>query len=242
MVEEHNMEDEGSALAAELVLGLLEGEGKAAALRRQMSDPAFAAEVDRWQARLDPMYHEFPEVQPDARIWDDIERKLDGEGQPVAANPAANDNDAALKRWRLGALVSGGIAACLALVLVLGPSPVEPGPAAGPQIAVAQLTGPIDGLVLAISYNRDTAEMRVDVEGMPETETEPEIWIRAEDGTVRSLGQIGRDGVSEMVLAQNDRTLLTGNAQLFLTMEPASETPHETPSGEPVATGKISYI
>jgi len=242
MVDEQNMEDDGSALAAELVLGLLEGDDRATALRRQMADPEFAAEVDRWQARLDPMYHEFPEAAPDARIWDDIERRLDGESPPAAASPSANDNEVALKRWRLCALVSGGIAACLALALVLIPSQAGPEQVAAPQVAVAQLTGPIDGLVLAISYNGDTAEMKVDVEGMPETETEPEIWIRAEDGTVRSLGQIGRDGVSEMVLAEADRSLLTRRAQLFLTMEPASETPHETPSGEPVATGRISFI
>ena len=39
--------------AAELALGVLEGEERATALRRVLSEPAFAAEVERWRARRD---------------------------------------------------------------------------------------------------------------------------------------------------------------------------------------------
>lgn len=238
MVEETDPMKDGEApddetLAAELVLGLLDGDDKAAALRKQLSDPAFARAVDAWNERIDPMFQEFQDVEPAASVWDGIESRLDGGSFSGAV--------VQLKRWRMGAIASGALAACLGLALIVGPGPFSP--TSEPQsLAVAQLTGDIEGLVLAVSYDPQTAEMRVDVEGMPDTDTAPEIWVVGEDGIFRSLGQIGRNGISEMTVASDHRPLINSAATLQLTMEPPSEIPHAKPSGKPVASGKITII
>jgi anti-sigma-K factor RskA len=234
MVEETEPLKDDEALAAELVLGLLDGDEKARALRMQLSDPKFAQTVDEWNARIDPLFQEIKEVEPVASVWDGIESRLDGRSSSSSAVVQ-------LKRWRMGAIVSGALAACLALALIVGPGTMAP--TSEPRsVAVAQLTGNIEGLVLAVSYNPETAEMRVDVDGMPETDTAPEIWVVDEDGVFRSLGQIGRDGVSEMTVPSDHREFINSAATLQLTMEPPSETPHAKPTGEPVATGKITII
>lgn len=231
MKDDESQDDE--TLAAELVLGLLEGEEKAVALRKQLSDPKFAQAVDAWNQRIDPLFQEFQEVEPAAFIWDGIESRLDAgsTGEAVVQ----------MKRWRMGAIVSGALAACLALALIVGPVPFLT-PSEAPSVAVAQLTGDIEGLVLAVSYNPKTAEMRIDVNGMPETDTAPEIWIVGQDGIFRSLGQIGRNGISEMTVPSDHRELINSTATLQLTMEPPSDTPHAKPTGEPVASGKVTFI
>ncbi|QTD56295.1 anti-sigma factor [Parasphingorhabdus cellanae] len=237
MVEETEPLTDDEALAAELVLGLLDGDDKAVALRKQLADPAFAKAVDDWNRRVDPLFQEFQEAEPAPAVWAGIERRLDSESLSGASDGIVVQ----MKRWRTGAIVSGALAACLALAIIVSPaslmSPSEP-----QSVAVAQLTGDIEGLVLAVSYNPETAEMRVDVNGMPETETEPELWIVDNDGVPRSLGQIGRQGISEMTVPRDHRELLNSAATLELSMEPPSDVPHAKPTGEPVATGKITII
>ncbi|WP_108810084.1 anti-sigma factor domain-containing protein [Sphingorhabdus sp. Alg231-15] len=233
MVEETEPQKDDEALAAELVLGLLDGDEKAVALRKQLSDPKFAQYVDDWNQRVDPLFQEFKDAEPAASVWASIEDRLD--------NGSSGGDVVQMKRWRTGAIVSGALAACLALALIVGPGPFAP--TSEPQsVAVAQLTGNIEGLVLAVSYNPETAEMRVDVNGMPETETAPELWVVGKDGVPRSLGQIGRDGISAMTVPSDHRKLINSAATLQLSMEPPSEIPHAKPTGEPVATGKITII
>ncbi len=238
MVEEtdplkDNEAPDDETLAAELVLGLLDGDDKAAALRKQLSDPAFAKAIDGWNDRIDPLFQEIQDVEPRVSVWEGIENRIhDG---------SSSDTVMQLKRWRVGAIASGALAACLALALIVGPGPFAP-TSEPATIAVAQLTGNIEGLVLAVSYDPQTAEMRVDVDGMPDTDTAPEIWIVGQDGVSRSLGQIGRDGVSQMTVPSDHREFINSAATLQLTMEPPSETPHAKPTGEPVATGKITFI
>lgn len=233
MVEETKPLKDDDALAAELVLGLLDGEEKAAALRKQLSEPKFAQYIDDWDQRIDPLFKEFQEVEPKTSVWAGIESRLDTESSGGAV--------VRMKRWRMGAIVSGALAACLALVLIIGPTPSLK-PTEASSVAVAQLTGNIEGLILAVSYNPETAEMRINVNGMPETDTAPEIWVVDQDGVTRSLGQIGRNGISAITVPSDHRELINSTATLQLTMEPPSDTPHAKPTGEPVASGKITFI
>lgn len=70
-----------SVTAAELALGLIEGEERSAALRRMLAEPEFAREVERWRAHFALLYPEYPSVEPPA--W--VEQRLAtiGGGDPV---------------------------------------------------------------------------------------------------------------------------------------------------------------
>jgi anti-sigma-K factor RskA len=74
------------ALAAEFVLGLLEGEERAAVERRLGSDAAFAREVEAWRTRFAELDDTAQEQAPRADLWAGIERALLA---PVAVEPAA---------------------------------------------------------------------------------------------------------------------------------------------------------
>jgi len=85
------LEDEKTALAGELALGLLEGEERRHALRQVARDPELRAAMQFWNARLSTLCDEdeVPEVAPPARVQRAIEASLWGD--TVAPRPGFLD-------------------------------------------------------------------------------------------------------------------------------------------------------
>ena len=192
MVEPVMSPEEHDMLAAELALGVLEGEALAQALRLQLADKVFAAQVEAWQARLAPLSTGFEEI-PGPDIWPAIQHRLDGF---ELARPAA-----ASHWWRIAALGSGALAASLALVLILRPAPAPVTIVRAPeQMAVAQLDGGGKGALLAASYDEASGELRIRAIRMPDSRLAPELWIIPADGVPRSLGLVAANGGSRIVL------------------------------------------
>jgi anti-sigma-K factor RskA len=228
-------------MAAELALGLLEGTERAAALRLMLSDPGFAAEVEGWRTRLAPLYDGFAAVTPSGNLMariDDAIDALDAAERTVTqmpAKPASNP-------WKTASIGLATFAAVLALVLVLPRSQPTPVAAPAQDVAVAQLTGPIEGLLLTARYDSSTAEMLVRVEGMPVTETEPELWIVPADGQPRRLGRLMRGGVTRIAIPEGHRKFVDPVSELILTMEPKVLPDPDKPSAPTVAQGRLQRI
>jgi anti-sigma-K factor RskA len=145
-------------LAAEYVLGTLDGEERKGAQDRIAFDPAFAALVRRWERRLGELHVLTADMEPPAAVWDAIKEKRaelapsetvrlpDPTPQPMPSPPPPTPppNIRALRaraaRWRTLAVFTGSLAAALlAFILLpkwapglLPPSltPRPPGPAA----------------------------------------------------------------------------------------------------------------
>ena len=219
------------ALAGELAFGVLEGEERAAALRLMLADRDFAARVERWREDSAGLFDAVEAVEPSAAVWPGIAARI---------APVANDNRA-LRWWQGGALLSGALAAGLAAVLLLQPAPpaVTPAPS---QFAVAQLSGPIEGLRIAARYDPASATLRVRATGMPATPTEPELWIVPAGGAPVSLGQIDRDGETVIAVAVGHQRLINPASNFSLSMEPPSDQPSAAPSAPFVAEGAIDLI
>ena len=223
--------EERDALAAELALELVQGEERAAALRLQLSDPEFAAAVQGWRARLDPLCVGFAEA-PAPDLWPAIERRLEGRGSTVK-----------LRRWRFAAFASTAMAASLAAVLFLRPLPPPVEIVRAPDsLVVAQLDGGKTGALLAANYDPAQGMIRIRAVAMPASELAPELWIIPADGVPRSLGLVSAKGVSLVGVPEAHRKLVQDGALLAITMEPREGAPHEKPSAAPIAAGKISTI
>ena len=227
--------EERDALAAELALGLLEGQARADALRLALSDPAFAAQVAAWEAKLAPLHDEWADVEPGATVWSGIERQLTD-----APNDKVTAIETRLRRWRAGALLSGAVAAALAFVMITQPVP-PPTPAA-PQLAVARIESNAAGPLVLARYNQSNGLMQLRIQGFESGTLAPELWVIPEGGPPVSLGQIGHAGEAEMTMLPPHRLLMTEGATLAITMEPVSKTPHPAPSSAAVASGKIITI
>ncbi|WP_420143473.1 anti-sigma factor [Sphingobium sp.] len=213
-------------LAAELALGLLEGQDRAEALRMCLSDPAFAAEVDAWGHRLSPLLDMTRAEAPSERVWVTIEARTADLGSLRRK----------LRLWRGGAIFAGAIAACLALVLILpvSKSVIDP-------VGVSQLADAQRATLMAVSYDPRTGLLRLSASGLGEEGKSPELWVIPEDGVPRSLGLIGAQG-GALPVDPDLRAFLRDGVTLAITMEDPETAPHRAPSAAPVLTGKISII
>ena len=233
-----------SAMAAELALGLLEGAERAEALRLMLAEPGFAAEVEAWRARLAPLYDGFAEVAAPAGLMDRIDSLIDAEqaaerpASVVAPLPAKASGNG----WKIATFAASAVAAVLALALVLPGPAVKQTPPANPDMAVAQLTGTIEGLLLTARYDSRTSQMLVRVEGMPVTDTEPELWIVPKDGQPRRLGRLMRGGVTRIEIPEGHRKFIDPLSNLILTMEPKVLPDPDKPSAPTVAQGRLQRI
>lgn len=225
---------EQMALAAEHALGVLEGEERAEALRLSLANPAFAASVKTWQGRLEPLGEAFDEAAP-PDLWQAIEARL--------GDQPANADVRALRFWKSVAGLAGAVAASLAAVMVINPSPASvPGPeqfAARPVIA--QLEG-ADGTLLAADLNAQTGQLMIRAVTLPTSDLAPELWVIPGDGVPRSLGLISRENATLVTLPNALRPLVIDGATLAVSLENAQGAPHTAPSSTPIAMGKISAI
>jgi anti-sigma-K factor RskA len=89
--------DDNDRLAAEHVLGLLEGENAKRAERLAVEDPAFQASVERWRMRFSELDETAPRHTPSIGLWRRIEESL-GEQTASAARPAAARRDESAQR------------------------------------------------------------------------------------------------------------------------------------------------
>lgn len=232
-----------SAMAAELALGLLEGAERAEALRLMLADPGFAAEVDAWRAQLAPLYDGFADAPAPAALMNRIDRLIDAEQAAERAAPVVAPLPVkAGGGWKIATFAASAVAAVLALALVLPGPDVQPTLPANPGMAVAQLTGPIDGLLLTARYDSRTSQMLVRVEGMPVTDTEPELWIVPADGQPRRLGRLMRGGVTKIAIPEGHRKFIDPLSNLILTMEPKVLPDPDRPSAPTVAQGRLQRI
>lgn len=223
------------ALAGELAIGVLEGEVRAKALRTVLANPEFAARVAMWQQRLEPLGAAFSEVSPPA-VWRAIEAELDSRERSRGLS--------ALRIWRGSALVSGAIAASLAVALVLTPTQqasAPPAPMPPASKAVAQLSGEGD-VVLAAEFDTSQKVITIRAVTLPASKLVPELWVLDGAGVPRSLGLIRADGTTTVIVPDHVRALLVDGAILAVSLETSEGAPHASPSKTPIATGKIIAI
>ena len=79
-------EDERELLAAEYVLGTLDGEERAAMQRLLDEDEAMRGPVAAWQTRLAPLDEAQAGIEPPARLWEALQAAIeapDGEALPL---------------------------------------------------------------------------------------------------------------------------------------------------------------
>ena len=78
-------------LAAEFVLGLVQGEEREALERRRRDDYVFAQEVEFWEAKLGPIANEAAAVEPPPHVWEAIAAEVGHKPVPLAAFSVAEE-------------------------------------------------------------------------------------------------------------------------------------------------------
>lgn len=223
--------------AGEYVLGVLDGAAWAAASARAAADPAFAAQVAAWEARLAPLIDEIAPVTPSEAVWRRIAMRL---GVVDGGRPARLTDRLGFWRAATAAGFAAAAASLVALVLVQRPAPVAP-PTPQPQavqpLAVARLAEDGGGAVFIATLDPATHRLMV----APATVTASpvhshELWVVPASGSPRSLGIVYADRALTLAAPAD----LASGATLAVTAEPLGGSPTGLPTGPVVATGKLA--
>ena len=225
------MTDEDFTLAGEYVLGLLDAGREAIAVARIATDSAFAAEVEAWRLRLNPLLG--PEQAPPADMWSKIEKSLPA--------PTLQDvGSGKLTFWR--ALTGISMTAAVFLGVLLLQKPVPTTPVANPAPMIAALGSEDGRSAITASYDSAQGTMLLTPVTLDTGELYPELWVIPADGKARSLGVINGDRPTEMDVSPEMRQYMNEGALLAITPEPAQGAPGGVATGPVLASGKISIL
>jgi len=222
------MTDEDFTLAGEYVLGLLDAGQEAVVAARIATDSDFAAEIEAWRLRLNPLLG--PEHVAPAHIWPKVEKAL-----PVAT--LQDEGTAKLTFWR--ALTGISVTAAIFLGVLLLQQPAFVAPVANPTPMIAAL-GSTDGRsAITASYDSAQGVMLLTPVALDTGALYPELWIIPADGKARSLGIIKGDRPTEMDVSPEMRQFMNEGALLAITPEPAQGAPGGVATGPVLASGKM---
>ena len=237
-------------LAAELALGVLDAQARAAAEARAAADPAFAAEAAAWSARLHPLSEEAVAVEPGAELWPRIEAALPvadgsalaGDATPGGAEVVELAPRRQLRHWRrLAGLATGLAAACVvAVVVLLARRPVVSAP-----LLTARLEPPASEEVLADApvYTAmvDRGRRSVVLTAVGPGPVDPrarELWVIAKPGGPLPVGVITRD--RPLSLPATVVAAVHAGAVLAVSLEPQGGSPTGLPTGPVIASGVLA--
>lgn len=229
--------------AAELALGLLEGDERATALRRQLADPAFAREVQHWREHFATLFAATPESVPPAVLAEQIEARLDiprlaDPVLPLAvpARPASTPGV-----WRPLALASMLAAATLSGVLVLRPQVPSIVPGGQAQMVAAMALA--DGKTAPLAAYYDPARHLVRMPGpMPiPAGRSAQLWAMMDGTRPVPLGLFHVVG-NTVVADARTRQAIPAGTMLAISFEPEGGSPTGRPTGPVVASGALSSV
>lgn len=229
----------GDTAAAELALGLLDGEERAGALRRVLAEPPFAAEVDRWRGQFALLVPYAPEVSPPAALLARIETSLDGDA--TSATPAVTT----LRRGWLWPSVAGltsiAAAALLALLVIRPlPTPIAPPPPRTTVLLAAAITPSGTGEPVSAVFDPDAGTLRVSAAALADARHSAELWVIGGDGVPHSLGLLRASDRTALTLTAVNRARLGPAAVLAVSVEPIGGSRTGLPTGPVVAKGTLT--
>jgi anti-sigma-K factor RskA len=229
--------DEADLLAAEFVLGLLDGDAHAAAAARVGGDPAFAAAVAAWESRLTPLADSVAPVAPSAAVWTGIARQLPRNRADL--RPWWDS----LVLWRAATAVAAATAAALAVVVLTPDRSVAPLPgqpdALQPVLASTRMrteTGRVLFVITLDQGHNRVVVTPVDADGQPGHSHE--LWLLPKEGAPVSLGVMPDDASAAMTVTLP----LRSDASLAISVEPEGGSPTGLPTGPVVAQGRLTPL
>jgi anti-sigma-K factor RskA len=228
-------ETEGSdfdGLAAEYVLGTLDAAERSRAEALLRTDTAFAAAVNSWERRLEPLLDVAP-VRPPSDILDEVFAAL---SRSEAPSPQIIELRRRATAWKWTAAAAGALAASLALYVGFRPSP----PATSPYFAILESPDRKEAFVAASSPSGDGLVIRR-VTGPPPPGRSYELWAIKPGAAPQSLGVTGTVTlVPSASLARKTGGEPLENILLAITEEAAGGSPDGKPGGQPLFTGKLT--
>lgn len=220
-------------LAADYVLGTLQGPARRRFENLLGAHPALRQAVAQWQERLSPLSISVTAVTPPARVWQRIEGRLFAESRSAAVAPPVRWWER-LALWRAASGLATVAAVALFMVASQVPSPQAPiivVLGAQPEAAKALNAS----FVASVSADGRALVLRPLGELSLSPQQALELWAVPSRGAPRSLGLVHTSGVTTLLRAQ----LLSDTAAFAVSVEPAGGSATGAPTGPIVSVGKL---
>lgn len=233
-------------MAAEYVLGTLRGPARRRFEQLIAGDAELARRVEAWAQRLDPLVEAAPPIEPPARIWAAIERRIGAApehrrrgliaflfGRPTEAVPnlATAGLWYCVSFWRQVGIASAALALLLFVYLFVAP------PSAPTHMAL--LADATNKPVVMVSLDLHHDRLTLDAARLPAADAGKslELWILPPGGNPRSLGILPAGQLSVPIDRQAATDLAHG--ALAVSLEPAGGSPTGLPTGPVLYSGPV---
>jgi len=222
------------ALAAEYVLGSLQGQARRRFERWMMESVRVRQEVWFWEEKLGRLGTRIKAETPPAEVWAGIERRL----WPQKDKPASAANYASGRWfWPGWSMLATAAALVLAVVLMQQPQP-ETGDRLSGAIVQADVSDPL-WLVSESSLDRQL-KLRAVAATAAQQGKDYELWIVPEDSQPLSLGVVPvGGGTYQVTLDDEARALLSNSRTLAISLEPVGGSPTGQPTGPILHVAKL---
>lgn len=222
-------DDDWEGLAGEYVLGTLDASERAEVEARMEREPALAAAVASWAARMQPLADLAGESEPPAAVWPGVLARI---RQSAGADPhRVVLLERSVRRWRV-ATATAAIAASILAVVLISDRQVEPPPGTS-YVAILGGEGGQPAFVASVDTRAGTIRMRR-VGEAPPPEKSFELWQVPASGPTVSLGVA--DNLTD--LKALDVALKPGEL-LAISLEPKGGSPTGQATGPVIFTGTL---
>jgi anti-sigma-K factor RskA len=219
-------------LAAEYVLGTLQGPARRRFENLLSAHPALRQAVAQWQERLSPLSSSVTAVVPPAQVWQRIEGRLFVD-RAVPAAPTVRWWER-LALWRAASGLATAAAVALFVVAAQVPPPQAPIIVVlGAQPEVAQALNA--SFVASVSGDGRALVLRPLNAPSLSPQQALELWAVPAQGAPRSLGLVQAAGATTLLRAR----LLSDTAAFAVSVEPAGGSTTGAPTGPIVSVGKL---
>ena len=220
-------------LAAEYVLGTLQGGARRRFDALMPAHPVLRGAVSGWEARLLPMALKAEAIAPSPRVLGEIEARLgwaaDAPAPAAQASTVGAPMSGKLRFWRLVSAFASMIALMLAMFLRLAP-------AQAPMIVVLHATQGTQTLVAGLSADRRELSIQP-LQPVALTQTQSlELWALPKTGAPKSLGVIAGDKLTPL----SRRTLPAATKALAFSLQPLGGSPTGAPTGPVLFVGDLT--
>lgn len=224
-------------LAAEYVLGTLQGPARLRFERLLADSETLRRKVSAWEIRLSPWTAAVKAVPVPAHVWKGVQRRLGF--TPAVAAPGKSPG-----LWRWWAFGSTALAAVFALVLVLQPGaqlPQQPLAPALRDLAVLS-TDKAEAVWIVRARNDGKA---LEFSGLSKVSLpagkDLELWAIPAQGAPLSLGviKLSNGRTAEVEMTAGIKTRLAQGVALAISLEPAGGSLTGAPTGPVLYSGKL---
>ncbi len=233
-------------LAAEWVLGLLDGEELLRARGMLAREPDFAADVARWEDHFAPLLEQWDDRAPPPEVLERINAAIAHRTEAAAPVADLAQLRKSRDRWRM--IGGGAVAAAAALAIVLLTVPAAqqiapPGQTTEQPLLAANIPIGDTPLRLALTYVPGRDELSVSSAGLtPDGVHDHELWLVDRQGELHSLGVIDPGAEARFAVAPDLADEFGAGTRLVLTREPLGGKPADAAAGPVVAEGAFQAI